>query len=82
MPKCLSFQQLGSKNEEGSTGRKADPRSFCIQKTLQAISHSDEVDTQLMFAGHAAYNFARDPFYAGGYIPTVKELVERLQTGD
>jgi len=35
-----------------------------------------------MFAGHAAYRFADDPFYANGFIPTVKQLVERLQTGE
>ncbi len=69
-------------NETGSTGKKADPRSYCIQKTLQAISHGDDVDNQLMFAGHNAFRFAEDPFYANGYIPTVAELVERLQTGD
>lgn len=81
---CLSACLFSnwSQGETGTTGRKADPRSFCIQKTLQAISHSDEVDNQLMFAGHAAYRFAEDPFYANGNIPTVKELVERLQTGD
>ena len=32
-----------------------------------------------MFAGHNAYRFASDPFYANGFIPTVRELVERLQ---
>jgi NAD(P)H-dependent flavin oxidoreductase YrpB (nitropropane dioxygenase family) len=81
---CLSACLFSNwaQGETGTTGRKADPRSFCIQKTLQAISHSDEVDTQLMFAGHSAYRFAEDPFYANGYIPTVKELLERLQTGD
>jgi len=81
---CLSACLFSnwSQGETGTTGRKADPRSFCIQKTLQAISHSDEVDTQLMFAGHAAYRFSEDPFYANGHIPTVKELVERLQTGE
>lgn len=81
---CLSACLFSNwaQGETGTTGRKADPRSFCIQKTLQAISHSDEVDTQLMFAGHAAYRFAEDPFYANGHIPTVKELLERLQTGD
>lgn len=81
---CLSACLFSNwaQGETGTTGRKADPRSFCIQKTLQAISHSNEVDTQLMFAGHAAYRFAEDPFYANGSIPTVKELLERLQTGD
>ena len=65
-----------------ATGKKTDPRSFCIQKTLQAIRHSDDVEFQLMFAGHNAYRFASDPFYANGYIPSVKDLVERLQTGN
>ncbi len=81
---CLSACLFSnwSQEEAGNTGRKADPRSFCIQKTLQSISHGDEVDNQLMFAGHSAYKFAEDPFYNENFIPTVKQLVERLQTGD
>jgi hypothetical protein len=81
---CLSQCQFSnwSQNEQGTTGRKADPRSFCIQKTLQEISHSDKIDDQLMFAGHNAYRFRDDPFYSNGFIPTVKQLVERLVTGD
>jgi len=65
-----------------TTGRKADPRSFCIQKTLQEISHGGDINQQLMFAGHNAYRFASDPFYADGFIPTVKQLIERLKTGN
>jgi hypothetical protein len=81
---CLSACQFSNwaQNEEGTTGKKADPRSFCIQKTLQQISHSEDVEFQLMFAGHNAYRFAGDPYYANGFIPTVRELVERLQTGN
>lgn len=81
---CLSACNFSNwaQKEPWSTGRKADPRSYCIQKTLQAISHSDDVEHQLMFAGHNAYRFAQDPFYANGFIPTVKQLVERLVTGD
>jgi nitronate monooxygenase len=81
---CLSACQFSNwaENQAGSTGKKADPRSYCIQKTLQAIRHSEDVEQQLMFAGHNAYRFATDPFYANGYVPTVRELVERLQTGD
>jgi hypothetical protein len=81
---CLSQCQFSnwSQNEQGTTGRKADPRSFCIQKTLQEISHSEKIDDQLMFAGHNAYRFKDDPFYSNGFIPTVKQLVERLVTGD
>jgi NAD(P)H-dependent flavin oxidoreductase YrpB (nitropropane dioxygenase family) len=81
---CLSACQFSNwaQNEGSTTGRKADPRSFCIQKTLQAIRHSDDVEQQLMFAGHNAYRFASDPFYSNGYVPTVRRLVERLLTGD
>jgi len=81
---CLSACLFSNwaQNEAGSTGKKADPRSYCIQKTLQAISHSDDVDNQLMFAGHNAYRFRTDPFYANGFIPTVRQLVERILTGD
>lgn len=80
---CLSACHFSnwSQNETGTTGRKPDPRSFCIQKTLQNISHDGDVDYQLMFAGHNAYRFANDPYYANGFIPTVKQLVERIATG-
>ena len=27
-------------------------------------------------------NFVDDPFYSNGFIPTVKELVDRLHTGN
>jgi nitronate monooxygenase len=81
---CLSACQFSNwaQTEQGTTGKKADPRSFCIQKTLQQICHSDDVESELMFAGHNAFNFATDPFYANGFIPTVRELIDRLVTGD
>jgi len=81
---CLSACQFSNwaQTEQGTTGKKADPRSFCIQKTLQQICHSDDIETELMFAGHNAYKFGSDPFYANGYIPTVRELIDRLVTGD
>lgn len=81
---CLSQCQFSNwaQNEAGTTGRRPDPRSYCIQKTLQNIVHGENVDEQLMFAGHNAYKFRDDPFYANGYIPTVKKLMERLHTGD
>ena len=80
---CLSACNFSnwSQNEAGTTGRKPDPRSFCIQKTLQNISHDGDVENQLMFAGHNAYRFATDPWYANGFIPTVKQLVERIASG-
>ena len=81
---CLSACSFSNwaQNEAGTTGKKADPRSFCIQKTLQSIGHGNHVDQQLMFAGHNAYRFANDPFYANGFIPSVHQLVERIATGD
>ncbi len=68
-------------DDGGTTGKKPDPRSYCIQKTLQTISHSDDIETQLMFAGHNAFRFASDPWYSNGFVPTVDELMERLKTG-
>ncbi len=81
---CLSQCQFSNWHQgpEGSTGKKADPRSFCIQKTLQKISHSDAVEDNLMFAGHNAYRFASDPFYSNGFIPTVRQLIRRIATGE
>ncbi|WP_343528296.1 nitronate monooxygenase [Sphingomonas sp.] len=81
---CLSQCLFSSwaDSETNSTGRLADPRSFCIQKTLQEIAHGGDVEQNLMFAGHAAYNFKRDPFYSNGFVPTVKQLVDRILTGD
>jgi len=80
---CLSHCKFSNwkDKDEFTTGKKADPRSFCIQKTLQNIVHTGDVENQLMFSGHNAYKFANDPFYANGFIPTVKQLVERIMTG-
>jgi NAD(P)H-dependent flavin oxidoreductase YrpB (nitropropane dioxygenase family) len=81
---CLSHCGFSAwkDHDDYSTGRLADPRSFCIQKTLQDIAHGEPVDQNLMFAGHAAYKFKQDPFYSNGYTPTVKELVDRILAGD
>ena len=68
--------------DDFSTGRLADPRSFCIQKTLQDIAHGGDIDQNLMFAGHAAYRFKTDPFYSNNFTPSVKQLVDRILTGD
>ena len=70
-----------SQGASGTTGRKPDPRSFCIQKTLQEISHGGDILNNLMFAGHNVYRFAQDPFYKDGFVPTVAQLIERIQTG-
>ncbi len=81
---CLSACRFSNWSEhgDGTTGKMADPRSYCIQKTLQAIAHGGDIDNNLMFAGHNAYRFASDPFFAGGFVPTVGQLVDRILTGD
>jgi len=81
---CLSSCLFSNwaQNPKGTNGKKTDPRSFCIQKTLQYISHGLSPQNNLMFAGHSAYRFGQDPFYKNGFIPSVKELVERIKSGD
>ncbi len=64
-----------------STGKRADPRSFCIQKTLQDVKQGIDVENQLMFAGHNAYRFATDSFYDNGFVPTIQQLVDRIMQG-
>ena len=81
---CLShcrFSNWSHHEPDFSTGKKADPRSFCIQKTLQDIAHDGALEENLVFAGHNAYRFGTDPFYSNGFVPTAKQLVERLMTG-
>ena len=57
----------------------------CIQKTLQDVAHAhedaDAPDRNLMFAGKVAHRFATDPFYSNNFIPSVRELVERIVSG-
>lgn len=81
---CLSHCGFSAwkDHDDYSTGRLADPRSFCIQKTLQDAVHGGDVDKNLLFAGHGAYKFKKDPFYSNGFVPTVGQLVDRILTGD
>jgi len=81
---CLSHCGFSSwkDHDDFTTGRLADPRSFCIQKTLQDIAHGGDTDDNLAFAGHSAYRFKTDPFYSNNFTPSVKQLVERILTGD
>lgn len=81
---CLSaclFSNWSQHGETNSTGRMADPRSFCIQKSLQNVAHEGDMDNYLMFCGSEGYRFGEDPFYANNFTPTVKQLVERICTG-
>jgi len=81
---CLSHCGFSSwkDHDDWTTGRLADPRSFCIQKSLQEIAHGGDINENLMFAGHVAYRFKTDPFYSNNFTPTVKQLVDRILTGD
>jgi len=80
---CLSHCAFSNwkDHDDFTTGKKADPRSFCIQKTLQDVIGGAPVDNQLMFSGHNAYRFKSDPFYANGFVPTVEQLVKRILSG-
>ena len=83
---CLSQCKFSNWSDnienKNSTGKKVDPRSFCIQKTLQNIAHGKYPENELMFAGHNAWKFKEDPFYSNGFVPSVKELVNRIASGD
>jgi len=70
-----------SQDEKGTTGHMADPRTFCIQTSLQNVAHEGDIDNYLMFAGHNCYRFGEDPFYKDGFVPTVAELMAQIQTG-
>ena len=82
---CLSgckFSNWSEHNESHSTGQSPDPRSFCIQKTLQNAFHTSDIENNLMFAGYNAFKFKDDTWYQNGaFVPTIKELIERIQTG-
>lgn len=80
---CLSECRFSNwkDKDDFTTHKKTDPRSFCIQKTLQNIVHGGSVEENLMFSGHNAYRFKDDPFYKNGFIPTVKQLIDRILIG-
>ncbi len=82
---CLSFCKFSnwSTHHEGfTTGKLPDPRSFCIQKSLQNAIHTNDIDNNLMFSGSLGFRLRQDPWYQNGnFTPTIKELVERIQTG-
>ena len=80
---CLSHCKFSNwkDHDDFNTGEKPDPRSFCIQKTLQNIIHQGDCERELMFSGHNAYRFGSDEFYNNGHVPTVAELVDRILSG-
>ncbi len=80
---CLSHCSFSNWKDydDFTTGKRADPRSFCIQERLQGAIRGEDLEKQLVFAGHNAYKFGQDPFYKDRFIPTVQQLVDRIMTG-
>ncbi len=87
---CISTCKLSTWCEDASkkysTGKQPDPRVHCIRKGLQAAIAGENLDNALIFSGHNAYKADADPFYrdetAAAFIPTVKQLIDRLETGN
>ena len=87
---CISTCKLSAWCEDAdkkyTTGKLPDPRVHCIRKGLQAAIAGENLDDSLIFSGHNAYKAGDDPFYRGKdgrvFIPTTKQLIERLITGD
>ena len=78
---CLSQCQFSTWSKAtGTTGKLPDPRSYCIHKTLYEVGHGGSVKDHLLFAGHQVYRFATDPLYRNG-VPSVKELIEKIKSG-
>lgn len=77
---CLSHCKFSNwkDHDNHNTGSIPDPRSFCIQKTLQNIINLDDPDNELMFSGHNGFRFNLDPYYKDGFIPTIEQLVNRI----
>ncbi|MDR2416612.1 MAG: nitronate monooxygenase [Holosporales bacterium] len=81
---CLSSCRFGGWSQsqlQQDPVRLPDPRSFCIQKTLQAVAHGKDPQNELVFSGDQAYRFAEDPYYRDGFIPSIQQLIDRIQTG-
>jgi nitronate monooxygenase len=79
---CLSQCQFSTwSRANGTTGKLPDPRTYCIHKTLYEVGHGGSIKDHLLFAGHQVYRFATDPLYRNG-IPSVKELIEKIKSGD
>jgi len=87
---CLTTCKLSTWSENPdrkyTTGKHPDPRVHCIRKGLLGAIQGLDLDKQLIFAGHNSYKSGEDPFYRDEngqvFIPTVKQLIARLMTGN
>ncbi len=81
---CISqcaFSNWTTRNEQHSTGKLPDPRSYCIQKNLVEVAHGGDVQKYLAFSGHHGWRFAQDPLFQDGKEPSIKELIEAIMQG-
>ncbi len=79
---CLSACMFSGWSQKEGLNIKPDPRYFCIQKGLQGIAHTSDVEHNWLFAGQIVQRFFLDPFYKGGtFIPTIRQLFDRILTG-
>jgi len=87
---CLSTCKLSTWSEnperKHTTGKRPDPRVHCIRKGLLGAIQGIDLEKQLIFAGHNSYKSGEDPFYRGEngtvFIPSVKQLIARLMSGN
>jgi nitronate monooxygenase len=82
---CLSqcrFSCWSQHTENNNSGKLPDFRSYCIQKSLQDTKKGINIKNQLWFAGNNVFRFATDPFYKNGFVPTIKQLVNKLLEGE
>lgn len=82
---CLShciFSNWSDHLPGNTTGSHPDPRSFCIQNTLQDVIHNGDVENNLLFSGKSGYRFSQDPLYKNKHIPTIKELIDKISIGE
>lgn len=87
---CLASCKLSAWSQDPqkkyTTGNLPDPRALCIRKRLLGAIEGQDLDKSLIFSGHNAYKSGDDPFYRDNngamVIPTVKQLIERLTTGN
>jgi NAD(P)H-dependent flavin oxidoreductase YrpB (nitropropane dioxygenase family) len=87
---CLATCKLSAWSENSekkyTTGKRPDPRVHCIRKGLLGAIQGLNLDKQLIFAGYNSYKSGNDPFYrdesGNVFFPTVKQLIERLMTGN
>ena len=79
---CLSACKFSGWTTHDGVKIAPDPRSFCIQKTLNNIVDTGDVENNLMFSGKQSFRFKEDSWYKNGeFMPTIAELIDRIKMG-